>query len=193
VRYHRPGYPARRTRRRTEALEFRPLARRHRIRHPQRRTRRKRRSHSQSTTGRPRTGPATPTCSPPARPADSTHPGPRRCWLMQRESLSRSQIQVSVCYLRCAANYSARTACGCCGHRVVRRRVWHVEQSECRKANQFGTRDKLRAPVAAVGTPRAHRSCCGHDFIGIRRHDQPQAAARDRDGGLHTVDKNHRG
>jgi putative transposase len=91
-----PRHPARRTHRHQSPLQRRPAPSRNRLRHPRRRTPRTRRNHPQGPPGRPRASPTTPACHPPTTPADSTHPGPRRCWLIQRESASRSQKHVTV-------------------------------------------------------------------------------------------------
>ena len=63
---------------------------------PERRTRRTRRSHPQGPRGRARAGPGSPACLAPRQPANSTNPGPRRCWLIERESASSTQTHVNM-------------------------------------------------------------------------------------------------
>ena len=78
-------------------LQRRPAPPRHRLRHPRQRT--------PKDEVKPSARPARPASSkpdytglPPHRQATthSTHPGPRRCWLIQRQSASRSQKHVSL-------------------------------------------------------------------------------------------------
>jgi hypothetical protein len=48
-------------------------------------------AHSQSTPGRARSRPQSPACLASPEPAHSTHPGSRRCWLIELGYLSQSQ------------------------------------------------------------------------------------------------------
>lgn len=91
----RPGHPARRTRHHPTALQRGEVAPRHRICLPKRRTRRTRKSDPQSPPSRARTIPTRPACLARPEPADSTHPGSRRCWLIERDLVSQSQKHVS--------------------------------------------------------------------------------------------------